>query len=75
MNRQKSTGGVSSPNKGQREMFKNITHKTLRTVDVGTRFGQYISHGMVTFAMSGKYNVKYSIITIEVAKHKTAKLR
>lgn len=58
--------GARMPHTGQNAIMNNNEKATPSPVDSGIMFGQYMSHGAVTFKTSGRYTVKYkNIPTLE----------
>ena len=64
--------GDNIPYIGQNEIIKSKTQSNPRPVEMGIKFGQYISHGIVIFRTIGSHRVKYRIIPIFATKQTTA---
>lgn len=54
--------GESIPHTGQNVIVHVMKLNTLNPVAVGIIVGQYISHGIVTFFITGSQNAKYTKI-------------
>lgn len=66
--------GAKMPHTGQNAIMKSSEKATPKPVDNGIIFGQYISHGAVTFKTNGRYTVKYKKMPTFEKKQMMARL-
>jgi len=67
--------GVKIPHTGQKAIMNNRENATPKPVDMGIMFGQYTSHGAVTFKTNGSQTVKYRKMPTFVKKHIMARFK